>query len=243
MKYFFANWKMYHGHDEEIKLIDDVSDIKVINNNLVTAYFPNDLALEYAVQKLGKDHVGAQDVSWASEGANTGEISAHIYKDMGVSYALVGHSEQRHKFGETNEIVRKKLEACLASNLTPILCIGETKEQQEAGKTEEVLKEQIKFALENIDTNNNQLFIAYEPVWAIGSGNPCSAQKASEVIAFVKKEVSVYIDTKSIMLYGGSVNIDNVVSYFESDQIDGLLVGGASSKLDSLSQMFKAISN
>lgn len=242
MKYFFANWKMYHTHQESIDLIDEVSKLEV-TADVTAAYFPNDLALEYAVNKLGGEHVGTQDVSWASEGANTGEISAHVYKEIGVNYALVGHSEQRHKFGETNQEVRKKLEACLASNLMPILCVGETKQEQEAGNTHEVLSEQISSALQDINLNNTELFIAYEPVWAIGTGTPCSADQAREVIRWIRQEVATYGITTVHVLYGGSVNSDNMLSYFSSDNIDGLLVGKASSNINTLNQMLIALNN
>jgi triosephosphate isomerase len=171
-----------------------------------------------------KPKLGAQDLFWEKMGAFTGEISPMMLKNLGVEYVIVGHSERRHILKETDEMIAKKLEAAIKNKLKPILCIGETEKERKSGKTFKSLKNQLNSAIQNLKPttyNLKPIIIAYEPVWAIGTGNPCKPEDAKEVLIFLKKL------TQSSILYGGSVNSQNAKDYIEVG-FDGLLVGGAS---------------
>ncbi len=244
MKYFFANWKMYLDFDEANILIHQILQETFDSENVGVGIFPSSIATADILKAAAGTPVavGAQNVAWTPKGAYTGAISANMYKNLGCTHALVGHSERRHIFGETNDDIRKKLEACLEVGLTPILCIGETAEDVEAGKRDYRLKKQLSKALDGLALDSSStFFIAYEPVWAIGTGDPCHPEKAEEVHAWIKEEISQYTDIHIPLLYGGSVNPTNVVSYVSSQQIDGVLVGGASAKFDSFIEIIRAL--
>lgn len=167
--------------------------------------------------------VGAQNIHWEKEGAYTGEISGSMLKEIGVRYVVVGHSERRQYFGETDETVNARLKAAQLIGITPILCVGETKQQRDANETEAVITSQVTRAL--ADVNQYNLVIAYEPIWAIGTGDTCAADEANRVIGHIRsllsnKEVSIQ--------YGGSVKPANVDEIMSQSEIDGALVGGAS---------------
>jgi len=167
-----------------------------------------------------------------------------MFQEIGCSFALVGHSERRHIFGETNEDVRKKIEACLQNNVIPVLCIGETKEEKDAGIRKIVLEEQLKTALENLENNNTKIIIAYEPVWAIGTGDACKPDEAQEVHMWIKEEYKKYFGGEGVeIIYGGSVDAKNVLSYLSIDAISGVLVGSASTKIESLSAILGVAEN
>jgi triosephosphate isomerase len=182
--------------------------------------------------------LGAQDVFWEKSGAFTGEISAAQLADAGCSIVLIGHSERRKIFGETNASVQKKLAAVLAARLTPIVCIGETWEEREARKTWDVLKAQIEEGLSGFSSQAlSPLVIAYEPVWAIGTGRTATPDQAQEAHAFIRKTLQrIYGDNlaqSARLLYGGSVKADNIDSLMAQPDLDGALVGGESLKADS----------
>lgn len=160
--------------------------------------------------------LGAQNVFFESKGAYTGEISPLMLKDLGCKYVLIGHSERRKYFNETDEIINKKIKAAIGAGLSPIFCIGETEKERKEGKAEEVIERQIKKGLEGVKA---PIIIAYEPVWAIGTGNSCGKEEAEKMSLFIKKMADVPV------LYGGSVNASNSKEYAK---MDGLLVGGAS---------------
>ena len=187
--------------------------------------------------------VGAQDVAWVDKGAYTGAVSAQMFADVGCNYALVGHSERRHIFGETNDDVRKKIEACLTANLIPVVCIGETEVDLQENKRDYRLKKQLLKAFENLELNGGKVVVAYEPVWAIGTGKACNPVDAESIHSWIKLELKQYFDHEIPVLYGGSVNAQNVVSYVEQEDIDGVLVGGASTKLDIFFDVIKAVEN
>ena len=170
--------------------------------------------------------VGAQNVAWADKGAFTGEISAEMLKEVGAEYVIIGHSERRAYFGETDETVNMRLKQALKCGLKPIVCVGETLEQREAGKTEEVLAEQIKKGLDGI---NEEVILAYEPVWAIGTGRTATPEMANETIGFIRKKAEAIVGEISV-LYGGSMNAANAQSLLDMPEIDGGLIGGASLK-------------
>lgn len=167
--------------------------------------------------------LGAQNVHWEDEGAYTGEISARMLTEMGVRYVIVGHSERRQYFGETDETVNLRLKAAQKSGLIPILCVGETKQQRDAGETERVIFSQLQQDLIEIDLG--RLVIAYEPIWAIGTGETCEATEANRVIKSIRSQLS---DPHVSIQYGGSVKPSNIDEIMAQSEIDGVLVGGAS---------------
>ena len=241
MTFIFANWKMYLDFDESNilanTLLKESFDFKKIN----LAVFPSTLAIrEISLALQGsKIGVGAQDAGYPEKGAYTGQVSAWMLKNIGCKYSLVGHSERRHVFGESNEIVRKKTEACLEANLIPVVCIGETKEEKDEGKREYRLKKQLMKAFKDLD--GHKTMVAYEPVWAIGTGEACKPEEAEEVHAWIKLELKQYFDQEIPVLYGGSVNAENVVSYLALENCDGVLVGGASAKIDTFLPLIRAV--
>ncbi len=167
--------------------------------------------------------VGAQNVHWEASGAYTGEISAAMLTEIGVRYVVIGHSERRQLFGETNETVNFRLRAAQKAGLTPILCVGETKQQRDAGTTEEVIFEQLAKGLAGVDQSN--LVIAYEPIWAIGTGDTCATPEANRVCAAIRSK----LHNKDVPIqYGGSVKPENIDEIMAQPDIDGALVGGAS---------------
>ncbi|MFZ2190354.1 MAG: triose-phosphate isomerase [Candidatus Magasanikiibacteriota bacterium] len=237
MKYIFANWKMYLDFDESNILANALLLEKIDFNKIELCLFPSALALREMAMVLNQTDVkvGAQNINWNPKGAYTGEISAQMYKDVGCKYALVGHSERRHVFGETDEEVRKKIEACLEVGLIPVVCVGETKEDKDEGKREYRLKKQLMRAFENLDLSNKEIIIAYEPVWAIskaGVGEACSAEEADDVHGWIKNELKQYTDKVIPVVYGGSANEKNVVSLLSQEMIDGVLPGNASTKFE-----------
>lgn len=167
--------------------------------------------------------LGAQNVHWAESGAFTGEISAPMLVELSVRYVIIGHSERRQYFGETDETVNKRLLAAQQASLTPILCVGETKAQRDAGQTEAVIFEQLAQDLVGVDQQN--LVIAYEPIWAIGTGDTCEAGEANRVIGLIRSRLT---NANVSIQYGGSVKPDNIDEIMAQPEIDGALVGGAS---------------
>jgi len=167
--------------------------------------------------------LGAQNIHWESEGAYTGEISGEMLQETGIKYVIVGHSERRQYFGETDKTVNLRLKAAQKHGFSPILCVGETKEQRDAGETENIIINQLKEDLVGVDQNN--LVIAYEPIWAIGTGDTCESNEANRVIGVIREQ----LDNKNVSIqYGGSVKPSNVDEIMSQPEIDGALVGGAS---------------
>lgn len=207
------------------------------------AVFPSTLAAREVTLCLNGSGiaVGAQDVAWVPKGAYTGAVSAHMFKATGCKYALVGHSERRYVFNESDDDARKKIEACLDAGLIPVVCVGETQEDLNENKREYRLKKQLMKAFDGLQINGGKVLVAYEPVWAIGSGKPCSPDEADSVQGWIKMELKQYLKQEIPVLYGGSVNPENVVSYVARDVIDGVLVGGASTKLDSFLKLIKYV--
>jgi len=178
---------------------------------------------------------GGQNCFWEESGAFTGEISPLMLKDLGCEYVIVGHSERRKYFAETDEMINKKLKAAIKAKLSPILCIGETKAERERGKTEKVVKKQIELGLKGISSFKLQVSrfsIAYEPVWAIGTGNACDVEESQKMCLFIRKIISELYNSalskKTRILYGGSVNGKNSAGYIKEANFQGLLVGSAS---------------
>jgi len=176
--------------------------------------------------------VGAQNVHWAESGAYTGEISAGMLTELGVRYVIIGHSERRQYFGETDETVNQRLRTAQAAGLTPILCVGESKQQRDAGETENVIFAQLKHGLIGVDQSN--LVIAYEPIWAIGTGLTCASDEANRVIGLIRSKLN---NADVPIQYGGSVKPGNVDEIMAQPEIDGALVGGASLEPESFARL------
>lgn len=171
----------------------------------------------------GRIRLGAQNVHWEKSGAYTGEITADMLTEIGVHYVVIGHSERRQYFGETDETANLRVISAQKHGLTPILCVGESKAQRDAGETEKVIIKQIQAGLVNVDQKN--LVIAYEPIWAIGTGETCESEEANRVIGLIRQQ----LDNPEVTIqYGGSVKPDNIDEIMAQSQINGVLVGGAS---------------
>jgi len=231
MTYVFANWKMYLGVDDTVTLARAIAETD-IPVGVQVAVFPNSLSFREVVAIFGETNiaVGAQFLYQEDAGAYTGAISAPMFREAGARYALVGHSERRHVFGETNEEVRARLEACIRSGITPVLCVGETEEDKQEGRGAYRIKRQLSRACTDLNVPEN-LLIAYEPVWAIsnsGHGESCNPLIAEEMHMLIEEEMTQYTGRSIPILYGGSVNSTNVLSYVQSEHIDGVLVGSAS---------------
>jgi len=182
--------------------------------------------------------LGAQDMHWADEGAFTGEVSASMLKDAGAQYVIIGHSERRQFFAESNETVNKKIKTALKYELTPIVCVGENLQERESNKTFKVIEDQIKHGLVDIDAEQmGKIVIAYEPVWAIGTGKTATPSQAQEIHKYIrdllKKMYSDDVAESVRIQYGGSVKPENIVELMTKPDVDGALVGGASLKIDS----------
>lgn len=241
-----GNWKMYKTVERAINLVGDlvgqVSEVKDVEIVVCPPFTALDAALDTAAGTNIK--VGAQNMHWEIEGAFTGEISPLMLKQMGCSYVILGHSERRQYFGETDENVNKKLKSSLKYQLVPIVCVGETLEQREQGITEQVIKTQVEVGLANLDNSEVPgLVVAYEPVWAIGTGKTASNSDAQQVIGFIRKTIAdMYgsdLAEQVRILYGGSVKPDNIKGLMEEKDIDGALVGGASLEAQSFAQIVK----
>ena len=227
MKYLFGNWKMNMSL-AEIKDFAKKSKVKLPSNVYVGIAVPN--VYIDACEKLRKNILlGAQNVSEYKDGAYTGEVSARMLNDLDLYFCIVGHSERRKYFNETNSAVSEKIKRLQEFDITPILCIGETLEQYEKKETKQVLAKQLAGSLKGVD-KFKQIIIAYEPVWAIGTGKVASAEIVDEICGFIKEEMLKIMGNNypAIVLYGGSVNQENSVQLGKLPSVDGFLVGGAS---------------
>lgn len=229
-----GNWKMHKTVTEALGIIEDLSKMaadataEVVVCPPFTALYPARSALATSGIKLG-----AQDVYWETQGTFTGEISPLMLKDAGCDYVIIGHSERRQFFSETDETVNKKLKAVLAQGLIPILCVGESLAEREAGDTERLVGSQVKNGLAGLTPEQvSGMVIAYEPIWAIGTGRTASADDANAVCAFVRRTVAEQFGSAVAeqvrIQYGGSVKPDNIAELMAKSDIDGALVGGAS---------------
>lgn len=230
-------------YQESKDMAEALSKENFDDSKVKLAVFPTALANKDVSEKLQASQfaTGAQDVAWMPKGAYTGAISAHMFKEVGCEYALMGHSERRHIFNETDDDVRKKIEACLDVGLTPVVCIGETKEELADGKREYRLKKQLMKAFADLSLNGGKIMVAYEPVWAIGTGMACLPADADDIHGWIKQELKQYFEQEIPVLYGGSVSTENVVSYLAFETVNGVLVGGASAKFDSWTAIIRLV--
>jgi len=232
-----GNWKMYKTVSEALTWVKAVLPYLPNPDETEVAVAPSFTALYPLAEFLKESHLklAAQDVFWEKEGAYTGEVSPTMLKDIGCEYVIIGHSERRQYFGETDEIVAKKVKAAFTYGLKPILCIGERLEEREKGETFSVVKRQLFKALTDIEKIDT-LVIAYEPVWAIGTGKTALPAQAQEVHAYLRQLIAEKWGEKANnirILYGGSVKPENIKALMAEDDIDGVLVGGASLIADS----------
>ncbi len=235
-----GNWKMNTDCGSGValaKAISAESADALSDGKITVAVCPPSVYLSSVAGALSSSSVGlgAQNVYSEEKGAFTGEVSVAMLKDVGCTYTLIGHSERRHVFGETNDMVNKKVHAAISGGLLPILCVGELLEEREAGNTEAVVKTQIIKGLEGIDAAKMQaVTLAYEPVWAIGTGLTASPQQAQEVHAFIRSILTDLYDASLAeeirIQYGGSAKASNAAELLSEKDVDGLLVGGASLK-------------
>lgn len=242
-----GNWKLNKNPQESVQLIVELKRELVDVQGVDIVVCPTFLALESVIDEL-VDHdikVGAQNVYWADSGAFTGEVSAPMLKSAGVQYVIIGHSERRQFFGETNETVAKRIRAALNHNLSPIVCVGENLAERESNKTFDVIKDHVTGSLAGLKADDvERLVLAYEPVWAIGTGKTATPEQAQEVHEYIRqllgKLFNVDVAASVRIQYGGSVTPDNIVSLIALNDIDGALVGGASLKAPSFAAIVKA---
>jgi len=242
-----GNWKMYKTVQEAVvfvkelrRLVKDVTDVEIV-------VAPAFTAVHAAAEAARNTNIGiaAQDVYWEGEGAFTGEVSPAMIKEAGAQYVIVGHSERRRLFGETDQIVNRKAMAVMASGLTPIVCIGETLEERERAETLGVLDRQIKEGLQAFTAAQvAELIIAYEPVWAIGTGRNATAEQAEEAHAHIRGRLQEWFGADAAdrchILYGGSVKPGNIRELITQPDVDGALVGGASLDVESFAGIVTA---
>ena len=242
-KVIAGNWKMNMLPNETINFIEQFAPLVKDTKNEVILCVPfTDLFYALLHVQGTNIKIGAQNMHWEEKGAYTGEVSAQMLKSIGTEYVIIGHSERRQYFAETDETVNKKIKSALAGGLKPIVCVGETLEQRENGKTEEIVTNQVEKAFNNLKAEDlKNIIIAYEPIWAIGTGKTATKEEANETIAQIRKKVAEMYgqnDANEIIIqYGGSVKASNAKELFEMSDIDGGLVGGASLKPDEFSKI------
>jgi triosephosphate isomerase len=239
-----GNWKMYKTARQAAEMITNLRDLVQDVADVEVVVCPPFTALQAAVEaaKGSRIAVGAQDCSWEKEGAFTGEVAVPMIADLGCSHVIVGHSERRQYFGETDATVGKKVGAVLAQGLSCIACVGETLAEREAGQTLAILERQVKDGLAR-HLASAKLVVAYEPVWAIGTGRTATPAQAQEVPAFLRQQVSRLGGPAAAeglrILYGGSVKPDNVAALMSQPDVDGGLVGGASLEAASFAKIVR----
>ncbi|ACK72382.1 Triose-phosphate isomerase [Gloeothece citriformis PCC 7424] len=221
-----GNWKMYKTQAEALEFVQvfksKIEDTDESREIVLCAPF-TDLGAMSKNLHGSRIKLGAQNVHWEEAGAYTGEISGAMLTEIGVSYVIVGHSERRQYFGDTDETVNLRVLAAQKYGLIPILCVGESKSQRDAGETEKIIINQLKRDL--VDVDQNKLVIAYEPIWAIGTGDTCESSEANRVIGIIREQLT----NKNVSIqYGGSVKPGNIDEIMKQSEIDGALVGGAS---------------
>jgi len=240
-----GNWKMNLTRSEAKKLFEEVANLKSDLSCDVYQFVPSLFIADLLDAHLPSPVIGAQNAYPKSNGAFTGEISMHQLKDMGVKAILIGHSERRHFFGETNEFLKEKVDAAISEGLTLFFCCGESLEQRENGNHEQVVISQLKASLFHLSEKDfTNVVIAYEPVWAIGTGKTASSDQANEMHSAIRSAVagnySVDVAEKTSILYGGSCKPSNAKELFSKEHIDGGLIGGASLKAEEFEGIINA---
>lgn len=233
-----GNWKMNNNIEESIKLVAEIKNFDLDKGVEVVLCVPFTNIKDVKTAIKGTNiKIGAQNMHWEESGAFTGEISPLMLKELEVDYVILGHSERRQYFNETDETVNKKIKSALSHDIKPIICVGETLEEKEAGKEKEIVESQVIKAFKDIDRKEiEKIVIAYEPIWAIGTGKTASADDANGMIGFIRETIDkIYGEEerqKIRIQYGGSVKPGNISKLMEKEEIDGALVGGASLKAE-----------
>lgn len=229
-----GNWKMHNTGSQGVALVTELAKLTVDAKNVDIVVCPTFTTLGTVANALAGTniHLGAQNMHWEKKGAFTGEITAEMLNDVCCEYVLVGHSERRQYFAETDATVNKKVKAALAAKLIPIMCVGESLAEREAGTTETLVGQQVRLGLEGLTAEQvATVVIAYEPIWAIGTGRTATSDQANDVCAFVRRTVAEIFGQgtadKTRIQYGGSVKADNIAELMGKSDIDGALVGGA----------------
>lgn len=237
-KIIAGNWKMHKTVAEAVSFVQELKQ-KTTGTQVEVVVCPPFTALASVTEAIKGSHIGvaAQNMHWENQGAFTGEVSPVMLKEIGVRYVVLGHSERRQYFGETDETVNKKVKVALEHGLIPIVCVGETLEQRESGSTEQVVATQTKGALQGLTPEQvGGLVIAYEPIWAIGTGKTASDEDAQQVNNYIRKVITEDFGSATAnavrIQYGGSVKPSNAKGLMAQQDIDGALVGGASLKVD-----------
>ena len=247
-KIIAGNWKMNMLPNEAMSFITELEPhVKNVKCEIILCVPFIDLFYSLLTAQNTNIKIGAQNMHWEEAGAYTGEIAPNMLKCINVEYVIIGHSERRQYFAETDETVNKKIKAALKHELKPILCVGETLKQRELGLEEEIIKQQIIGALEGITKEQiEKIVVAYEPIWAIGTGKVATKNDANNMIKLIRKEIESLYNKETAnnvsILYGGSVNKNNSKELFETSDIDGALVGGASLKVSEFNEIIKNIS-
>ena len=242
-KIIAGNWKMNKLPNETISFFEEITPLVANTENEIVICAPY-TDLFYAILSAQDTNIkiGAQNMHWEEKGAYTGEISPQMLKSIGVEYVIIGHSERRQYFAETDETVNKKVKASHNVGLKPIVCIGETLKQREIGIVKDVITGQVRLGLKDLTKDQiESTIVAYEPIWAIGTGKTATKEESNETIKWIRKEISAMYGNESankvIIQYGGSIKPENAKELFEMSDIDGGLVGGASLKPDEFAQI------
>ena len=242
-KVIAGNWKMNKLPNEAMEFISELAPLVKDSESEVVICVPyTDLFYALLSAQETNIKIGAQNMHWEESGAYTGEVSGQMLKSIGVEYVIIGHSERRQYFAETDETVNKKIKSALAVDLKPIICVGETLEQRESGITEQIITSQVEKAFEGIASSDlDKIIVAYEPIWAIGTGKTATKEDANATIMQIRKKLAeIYGQNEAngvIIQYGGSVKSSNAKELFEMSDIDGGLVGGASLKAEEFSKI------
>lgn len=242
-KVIAGNWKMNMLPNEAIQFIEDLAPlVKNTEHEVILCVPYTDLFYALLTAQNTNIKIGAQNMHFAESGAYTGEVSGKMLKSINVEYVIIGHSERRQYFNENDETVNRKVKAAFGNGLKPIVCVGETLEQREAGRVEEIITNQTKLALDGLTNEQVQnTIIAYEPIWAIGTGKTATKEDANDAVKSIRKKIAeIYgqnVADGVIIQYGGSVKSSNAKELFSMSDIDGALVGGASLKADEFSKI------
>jgi len=239
-----GNWKMYKTVKEAVQFVEQLRPLVQNSSHCDIVVAPPFTALSETVRATRGSNiaVSAQDLHWEKEGAFTGEISPSMLADVGCAYTIIGHSERRQFFGETNQTVNRKIRATLGVRLIPIVCVGETLAEREANQTRQVIQTQCSEGLAGLTVDDiSRIIVAYEPVWAIGTGRTATPDIAAEVHRYIRDLARKFFGEGSArelrILYGGSVKPDNIKGLMAQEDIDGALVGGASLKVESFAAL------
>ena len=230
-----GNWKMNMDPGESRTMVQELLQLVGAVKNRTVIVFPPFTSLPHVAEIIHNSVIklGAQNMHWEREGAFTGEISGLFLKQLGCEYVIIGHSERRHIMAETDEVLNRKLKTALDIGLISVFCVGETQDEHESGRTEDIIGRQLSRGLKGIESEVHKMIIAYEPVWAIGTGKTATPELAARVHAFIRSRLK----KPTTILYGGSVKPGNIDAIMKEEEIQGVLVGGASLKPDNFARI------